>query len=227
MSTDNKSERKKIKKPFFWKILSKNFWSFTVLIIIVISFLFYYLWFSGVLENTKNKELLIETTKENIKKSNIELVETQKIIEKFVVLENYDLSKLYKMVPLGENIPDILVQLESLAVRSGINITGIDIKKEIIKENKNNGSNRKSFVGGLAGLLPEIFTEEINFDTLNSKLHRLNVNVKVSGTNNYFAIKNFLYSLERNLRLTDVKSFSYSSSSEEYSFILKMYYLEK
>jgi len=124
------------------------------------------------------------------------LIEEQELIVKVENLvklyedNKESVDKINYIIPSGEDIPNLIVQLEALAFEQGL-------------------------VLGKIEMTPRETGQERGGDTQQEKpaegYKALTINISVMGT--YTAIKNYLLAVEENMRLMDINSLNFSSKS--------------
>ncbi|MFZ5559666.1 MAG: type 4a pilus biogenesis protein PilO [Patescibacteria group bacterium] len=102
-------------------------------------------------------------------------------------------EKIDHILPSGEKIPDLIVQLEALAFEQGLSLENIDIIT--IKEEESR--------------VPQATLTEKPAVTYKT----MSVSMKIVGS--YEAFKAFLKSVEENLRLLDINSVEFTTESKE------------
>lgn len=113
-----------------------------------------------------------------------------------------DINKLAIAIPPTPQIPELLIQVEELVKKNGLILGNIDFSVE--------GAKGEGLSQDEVGIIA--------------------INVSVEGT--YAGLKNILNDIEKNIRLMDVVSVSFSKIDKEtgfssYSISLKTYYLVK
>lgn len=113
-----------------------------------------------------------------------------------------DIDKLAIAIPPTPQIPELLIQVEELVKKNGLILGNIDFSVE--------GAKGEGLSQDEVGIIA--------------------INVSVEGT--YAGLKNILNDIEKNIRLMDVVSVSFSKIDKEtgfssYSISLKTYYLVK
>ena len=109
------------------------------------------------------------------------------------------INKIVEALPAKADLPGVFIQLESLAVKNNLLLNSVDIAN------------------------PEAESEE-NAATTAAGLSKLSITISVSG-GDYFALKKYLFDMENNLRIFDVKSIAYLPSEKSYNIVLTTYYL--
>jgi hypothetical protein len=130
------------------------------------------------------------------------------------------LGRLETMLPADPKTPDLLVWVESLARESGIQLLAIDIANDDVQDN-DIGAN---FAPGVAAAHPNLVKNEFTPDG-NVVPRSVTISLRLAG-GDYQVIKSFLNKLENSLRLMDVLSFSFSPTAQNYTMIIRAYYLE-
>lgn len=110
---------------------------------------------------------------------------------------NDSAKKIIDALPQKADLPGIFIQLEQLAVKNNLLLNSLDIA------NKDSAEKDKKEIEGL---------------------NKLSIILSISG-GDYFAFKKFLFDMENNLRLLDVKSLAYSPEENSYNIVLNTYYL--
>lgn len=165
---------------------------------------------------------------EEVKSAENSLAETKVLKEKLTSLtalyqdneKMEELGKIFFALPQKNDIPSLLVNLESLASQSGLVIKSVGFTEDAKKT--------KSSALDSAG---ETLTASLG--SVDTAVKSLGVNLVLSG--DYSSFVNFLRSAEMNLRLMDIESLSFQQdegifSSEpslegsDFSVDLKVYY---
>lgn len=151
---------------------------------------------------------------------NQEIGQTQKKVKKFEELEvklkeltqvykdkEASISKLYRIMPNGKDIPEILNRFEALSFQSGVILNSLSFAEaEAGKKTVSTAS--ASGQEGVAGTLP---TGQMNVP-VEAPPEKLALSLKISGT--YDAFRGFLDNLENCVRLADVQILSFSFKGE-------------
>lgn len=131
--------------------------------------------------------------RKEIKTSRVFLEERQELIAKVEQLkEIYDsrekeIGRVYYVLPLEKDIPNLIVQFEALATENGLVLEKIDFIEKTIKK--------------AADSTPQAGPQK--------EYKSLEVSLSLSGS--YESLKSFLEALEYNIRLADIKSINFSS----------------
>lgn len=151
----------------------------------------------------------IKEEKEKFSEKQILLAKIEKLVQLYEEnKENFE--KINDVLPFNQDIPNLIVQLEALAFENGLvleDITLTPTEKET------------------AGRAKEVRTQE---EKVSKDYQILAVNFKLIG--DYLAFKNFLKTVEENMRLMDIISISFSLASGEgvqifnFDLNLKTYY---
>lgn len=138
--------------------------------------------------------------RKEIKKQEQAFVEKQELVSKIENLKEVyetrgeEFKKISHILPLGEDVPSLIIQLEALALEGGLVLE--DISFSVYTEEsavKNREAPQK---------------EEVVKD-----YQTLLINLKLIG--DYSAFKNFLKAAEENIRLMDIISVNFSTVSKE------------
>lgn len=129
------------------------------------------------------------------------------LLEKRANLSNVDLARLEKMVPESVDNVKLILELQNIANRFNLEIQTASTDKEEDDEEE-----------GQQASLVDVESRDYGIISLDFNL-----------TGNYDDFLNFLAELERNLRITDVRSISFSaddSSAYSFSLTLDTYWLK-
>lgn len=127
-----------------------------------------------------------------------------------------EVEKLVNVLPQEQELASLLIQLEKLASANGLVMESIDFTE--VKSKVSITSPR--FTSGSEEILPKKSETEENLiqeesqpalSTTAKSYRTLLVNLKLTGSYNSF--KNYLMAVEKNLRLMDVTSFTFSSQA--------------
>ncbi len=147
--------------------------------------------------NVEAVESLIKNQQEVLRQRQKELSELKSIKVSYEDLEDSS-KRILEILPDQKDLPSIFVQLEALAHSHNLFLGTIDIAGDTAFED-----------------------EEQNLNS--SKLHKLNINLSLTG-GDYFTLKEFLLDVEKNLRLLDIKSIVFTPESNTYNLIINTYY---
>jgi Tfp pilus assembly protein PilO len=119
------------------------------------------------------------------------------------------LNKLEYIIPGNQEIPNLIVQMEAIAVKGGLILKEINFTTEEKSNTKNQeaGSGEKQIAGDYKSL------------TVDANL-----------TGDYAAFERFLNTVEENIRLIDIESIIFATESEteislfNFNLIFKVYY---
>ncbi|GEM_PF-3300960 len=148
------------------------------------------------------------------------------------------LEKTNLMLPSSPNLPDLLVNLDSLVASSGFSLQSINLKitdekgqslaelKNIKKDttgdfivtNDNNS-------GAVANpTKPQPSDETVATNLITQSIKDINISLQIKGSG-YAGFRQLIYQLEHNLRLLDVLKFDFSPADDVFSITLRSYYL--
>ena len=136
-----------------------------------------------------------------------------------------NLERVDRMLPQGPHASDFLVSLEALTVQSGMALRRIDLVSPE-GERKSEALVPRAGAGGAAAGQPKPGGPGVAPPRAAKETQTLPFNLQVAGS--YGALKKFLESTERNLRLIDVEGISFSASGKgeasEFTIKAKTYY---
>jgi len=148
---------------------------------------------------------------DNLNKQLDYLVEAQKA--KYSISES-DIDNIEKIIPTDPNTPQIFTTLEAISKEVGVTIGTINFslldapKKESIPSEDSQAQ----------------FSEQV--ENTKDGVSAIEINLSVSA-GPYDEFKNFLDKVEKNMRLMDVVSLTYSPSGESYGLTVRSYYMPK
>jgi Tfp pilus assembly protein PilO len=123
------------------------------------------------------------------------------LLSKRSQISDSDLARLEKMVPENVDNVKLILELQGIADQYNLEIQTANANRE---EGESDDDNNANFV--------DVNSRDYGIISLDFNL-----------TGNYFDFMDFLADLERNLRITDIRSVSFSGSdSSEYSFQLRI-----
>lgn len=140
-------------------------------------------------------------TKKQIEIEENLLLERQDLLAKIERLKddyeenNENFKRVSYILPSTQDIPSLIVQLEALALEGGLILENI----EIFTAEQQQISSRRRIPGQ---------------EQVSSKNYKI-LNINLSLTGDYSALKNLLTALEENIRLMDINSIAFSSQSTE------------
>lgn len=141
------------------------------------------------IENFDQKRTVFEQSISNFK-SVKKTLEKEKIIQ-----EKADMNKIYAILPDDPGLPDLLVQIQTLALTSGVAITNFSFN---VAENNNTSllsASDETLKGNIA---------KANFSTVG-------ISIGISGV--YQSIKSFISAVENNLRIMNILSLNINGPS--------------
>lgn len=211
------------------KLINKRFRLIAGIVVVVVLALGFVLFLNPKIEEIRKVGTFnLETTKEQLRLKD-ELIETtNSLISKYEQLELDNLEKLSKMLPATQDIPAMFVQIEALALASGLKLNNVGFAQldasavtransaAVIAENDDTAIPTPS-----APTAPK------------EALKEMSVTFSVSGGQGYEHLKEFLTNLESSIRLLDVQSLTYAPSgpgdeaSEQYQITAVTYSLGK
>ena len=157
-----------------------------------------------------------EVELEGLKKYSVALHELELITDEFKRTQAANMDKLAQILPTQAELPDLIVQMEAIALASSFRLTSIDITHGLPQER----SQAKS-----VGKKGE--SETIDATEINPAVKVLNISLSVEG-GDYPELKELLGNIEKHLRIMDVTGISFSSGLEVsgYDIPIRTYYYE-
>jgi Tfp pilus assembly protein PilO len=160
----------------------------------------------GYLDYEQKKQML------QVKKD--ELSELKKLKEELAQITSIEKERLSKILPTEKELPDIFLQMESLAMESGLKVSRVAIKDVNNKQSvvSKDESGKKNTAKQLSGI------------------QTITISLSVEGDTTYESLKVLLDNIEDNMRIIDLDSLSFVPSLEKdegaFSLNLNTYYLE-
>ncbi|MFA6255493.1 MAG: hypothetical protein WC675_05760 [Patescibacteria group bacterium] len=181
----------------------------TALLVILIIFLSY----QFILEPKYQQVSLggrynLATLEEELNKRETYLNSLKELAGNYQKISQEQVENLKKILPAEKDIPSLFVQLQALTEQHNLILATISIN-----EISEASSTKKSKVQEETPPAPGIKKLDISLNLIGKE-----------GGNNYLAVKEFLTTLESNLRLFDVNSVYFSPTSANYSINLFTYY---
>jgi len=144
-------------------------------------------------------------------KTHLELINTQKnyitslkkLKSNFSNINKKEVEKLLDILPSQKDIPGLFVQLEDIAQGQNLTLTSIDIAEE-------------------EGIT--IIGSESGGKTTAPEIKKLKININLQDSS-YQSLKDFLTSVENNLRLFDIVSLTFGQNVSSFDLNLITYYL--
>lgn len=127
-----------------------------------------------------------------------ELSQLQSAKEQFDMITSEELELITLALPTEKNIPNLFVEIPLFLETKNLTMTSLDISEVDLLFNQ--------------GEQPR------------TTIHRVDITVGVDGLESYLLFKDFLASVEDNLRLLDINSITYVPGSSSYTFIFSTYY---
>lgn len=160
----------------------------------------------GVLQTRKD----IETQKQ-VLLDNQDFLATVKELTQAYENNKENIDKIDLILPTKEDIPNLLVQVESLVFEQGLILDKLEVTAP------------PEETGGT------ISAEDVRARKENPVTKYETLNISLSFTGDYSALKNFLKAAEENMRLIDIDSISMSQEAEnigifKFDLSLKTYY---
>jgi len=192
-------KNKSIKNFFTLLVLRYN----VILVILIIIIVFVAGWFL-LLQRPYNAisqagSLNVEKKQIELDSNKQELLSLKKLEEQFNSISSAERQYLLSVLPELGDLSNIYQQIEELSGSLNIDLKGININ-------------------------PQTSSKEDSNKDLKS-LQQVMVNVSFEGVDSYPEVINFLQGVEKNIRVLDLATFSYSNSQDSYVLSFKTYYI--
>lgn len=198
INTIEKRKRRNLQLKIVFIKYNKAITLFLVIIILVFS---YYFILKPKYEQVGGSgSYNLSNGKEDYVKRKSYLLDLKKLVTNYRQISQQDLNKLKEILPDQEDTASLFVQFQALAIENNFLLAGVTINE-----------------------VPE---KEKSSKKLPSEIKKLNITLELVGDQKqgYLQLKEFLSSLERNLRLFDVNSIYFSPDSANYSINIFAYY---
>ena len=166
---------------------------FLVIIILVLGYIFL---IAPLSKRIQDKRIRFASLEQNLKQKEANVLVLKDLESEYNRIDKNKIEKIERMIPLGKDLPNLFIQLESLAKNSGFILSSVDANP--IEKTADE-------------LLPDIGIIEIK--------------IKLTG-GNYQMFKKFLKEVENNLRILDITSINFPERMDSFNVTLKTYYLE-
>lgn len=151
------------------------------------------------------------------------LQDTQDLVVQYRQLNADDATKLKAVLPSDVDIPSLFVQVEAIALTSGLRLTNVSFT-DLGETRASQGTAAKQEAAASSGA-----TNTVRTNTRNLSVKQANVTFTVSGGRGYGSLKEFLTNIESSIRLLNVQSLAYapekSGDAEGYLIVATTYYL--
>ena len=194
------------KIPFY----IKNFKTFVLLLFIILLVPGYFLFINP--ERTAyqaNKNLFISQESE-LEQKKSQLSELKKNLMSYEGIDEADLDKVKEILPYGPSEADLYVNISSLVEAAGVKLDNLGIETNAGKEVSANDST---------------LLKDQKAAMASGQIKAASINLSVSEIN-YTKVKRIFDLIENNVRLFDIKSFSFSPSEGLLSLTMNSYYLK-
>jgi len=204
------------------ELIGRFFWFVSLFIVLVILLIGYTYFLQPKWAEVKKTGILDYNTElKNKQEAEDYLARLDESLKKFQQINKSDVEKLAKILPAESGIPDLFIILEKLMAASQLKLKSLDISQ---------GGGQA--VGGqkLADTIPELQAEAVTSASVN--INTLSINLNISGGKQYSDLKNLLENIEKEIRIMDIVSLTYSppgggvsGGEASYSINLTTYYL--
>jgi Tfp pilus assembly protein PilO len=186
------------KPPITWQEISQKYgrWILIVEVVLILVLGLAFIVKPKFDEVTSDTEGGLTYYQEELNDVQNDLVDVQKLVKLYNNLNKNEREKLFKVLPTGDQIPELMSQLEALFASEELFITGLIMTPQEIP----------------AGLVS-------NFKTLE-------VQITIAAPQDYFHFKRVIEKLETNVRIMSINSMNYMIDSEELAILATAYYIE-
>jgi hypothetical protein len=176
----------------------------------------YYFIFSPAMARLKpGGDLDLAAKQEELDAANRQLSQIKRLQENFGEIQSDEnFEKINFGLPTTADLPGLFVQLEAIVTQNGLSVQGLEITEAIDAARP---------VAEAAAPAGSPTTSVLPSPPAGVK--KLNINLRV-GAADYSGWKSFLESIEKNLRLFDVISYSFDPRSNQQSINLVTYYMK-
>jgi preprotein translocase subunit YajC len=214
-------EEQNVKKNI-WGLLNKRIKLISFLVFVLIGVIIYIFLMGPSMQRLKQTKQAIAVIKKDKQKIEDIITRVNKNIKEYKEIKKDNDNKINNVLVNGDNIANLIVQLNSLAKENGFSVQYLNFSKQYPK---NNGKGKR-FIIGLPGFMPREFKGNSDLGVLQNDLTALDIKFACQFTGDYIAFKNLLFSLENFARITDVISFNYSFLKRDIVFKLRTYFIQ-
>lgn len=186
-----------IKSSLHLKLIFARFYKtiFGLLILIIMGAGYYFILAPKYHEAGQASRTKLTLAQTELEKRKQYYADLQQLVANYQKISPAEIQKLKLILPQGKDIPGLLVQFQALATKNNLLLSSLNF-------NDATGDNDKA------------------------KIKTISISVELFGgsQNSYTEIKNFISSIETNLRLFDVDSVFFSPDSANYSLTIFTYY---
>lgn len=201
----------------FYVFLQKYFYYIIVVQIFVIFLLGYVFLImpqaNKLFSGKQARALAEEQVQNSIMVYDRRIKQLQEIVDAYDNISQTDIDAINAILPDQENIEELFAQINEMVKSNGLLLKSISLNDQV----DNAKVQQKSRV--------EITEKALNIEEQKS-LKEVNLTLKISGAG-YQSFKNFLASLESNLRIIDVQDVKYNPTGESAEIIIVVYYFAK
>lgn len=206
---------------FFKKIFSKYFIIIDVFFILLVLYVGYYLLLSPNIKRLQaGKSLGYEARKEEEARlvSHLEGLESMRLDFKGITEDK--LNELALILPREEDFAGIFVQMQDIALKNNFILNSIDISHI-----DSSGSQEGNSAEESNNSPQDNETKDAVADASGGRIKQLNISFSIGG-GNYEDLKNFLRSIEKNIRIFDIYDIRFGSvDGGPFNIDLRTYYL--
>jgi len=174
-----------------------------VVLVICIFIASYFTFIEKEIANIKNIGVVdFQKKKNELSEKNALLDKIKKVHESYLKINKDEIKKISLILPEEKDTASLFMEVESLARKSGLLLNGVDIAQ-----------------GGAISVPASGGTDS---PALN--INKLNINLKIQGIDKYDKLKLFLNNIEKEIRILDLNSLTYSPGTDSYALSLITYY---
>jgi len=191
-------------KVIIVKNLIKYFYLIVFLIVVLIGLIGYYYLFLPEIEQIRELQDVNFSAKENdFSKKSEHLKKFEALQKNYQAIKADDLEKIKQVLPDGQDLPGLFVQLQSLGREFNLQLISVAITEE--KSNPGKGTVKE----GLGFNLPGQAASSQTLSELQD-VKKLNVILQYQGLGNYASLKSFLHGFENHIRLFDINNINFT-----------------
>lgn len=205
--------------------LIKYFYLIIFLIIVIIGLIGYYYLFRPKIEQIRELQDVDFSAKQtDFSKKSEHLKKVEALQKNYQTINADDLEKIKQVIPEGQDLPGLFVQLQSLGREFDLQLISVAVTEE--KSNQGKGAVKEGISFNLPGQeAPSQALSELK------NVKKLNINLQYQGLGNYASFKSFLLGFENHIRLFDINNLSFTlAKTGEKSGMINLnfttYYLE-
>ncbi|MFA5076470.1 MAG: hypothetical protein WC480_03590 [Patescibacteria group bacterium] len=212
----NTPNQPKENRPLYY--LNKYFYWFIIIIISVVSLSFYSFLFKPQLQRENLKNFSEQTAIIKLNGLKKQAFEIEEIIAKYNEFSAGDLSKINEILPTEADIPNLIVQLDTLTKQAGLTLASFSVSQPT-----NVVSGTALMTNPTENNPSQTSNKPVTKTVKEKEIKKLTIALNLED-GDYEALKQVVALIESNLRLMDIASINFGGEAQSYLITLNAYY---